>query len=86
MGQQPVKPWYQSRSVWGGLAAVAAALGTLFGLDIDTPALTEILLALGGVIGGAVAVYGRVKAERPIRRKGLDENEDPYEETYGGMK
>jgi len=65
---EPAKSWYQSRGVLGGLVAALAAVLSLWGLEVDQAALTDILLAVGGLAGGGLAVYGRVRAERPIRR------------------
>lgn len=61
------KPWYLSRAVWGGIVAAAAGIGAVAGIDIDQPALVELLLAAGGIAGGALGIYGRLRAERPIR-------------------
>ena len=62
------KPWYESRAVWGGVVAALAGVAALFGLQLDEPALVEALTAVGGLVGGALAIYGRVKADAPIRR------------------
>jgi hypothetical protein len=66
------KPALASKAVWGGLIAVVAALlpvlGPTAGLDeIGQDHVLETLAALGGVIGGLVAIWGRVTARAPIR-------------------
>ena len=61
--------WYQSRGVWGGLIAVVAGIAALFGLTISAEVQVEVvdlLIALGPVIGGALALYGRLKATKRI--------------------
>lgn len=63
----PEKLWYQSRAVIGGLVAALAGIAALFGVDIDQPVLTDLFLSLGSLIGGALAVWGRVRAEPPVR-------------------
>ena len=63
------KPWYQSRAIIGGLVAILASILGLWGIDLDQAAATEIALNAAPLIGGALAVWGRVKATRPIRRK-----------------
>ena len=68
----PGKPALASKAVWGGLIAVAAALlpvlGPTAGLDeIGQGQVLETLAALGGVIGGLVAIWGRLTARAPIR-------------------
>jgi lysozyme len=67
------KPALASKAVWGGLVAVAAALlpvlGPALGLEAaDQGEVLELLAALGGVAGGALAIWGRVTARQPIRR------------------
>lgn len=66
------KPALASKAVWGGLVAVAAALlpvlGPAVGLDAAGQGhVLETLAALGGVIGGLVAIWGRITARAPIR-------------------
>lgn len=61
------KPWYLSRGVVGGMVSILAGILTAFGLEVDQPALTDTALAAAEVIGGAVAVYGRIKATQPVR-------------------
>jgi len=68
----PGKPALASKAVWGGLIAVATALlpvlGPTAGLDdVGQGHVLETLAALGGVIGGLVAIWGRVTARAPIR-------------------
>lgn len=68
----PGKPALASKAVWGGLIAVAAALlpvlGPAAGLDETGQGhVLETLAALGGVIGGLVAIWGRLAARAPIR-------------------
>ncbi|VVT14257.1 hypothetical protein [Rhizobium sp. EC-SD404] len=61
----PIKPWYMSRSIWGGLIAAAASLGSLFGMTLETgdqAILTEALLQAVSALGAAAAIYGRFAA------------------------
>ncbi len=60
------KPWWKSKGVIGGLVAVIAGLAGLFGVDVDQPVLTDIILQVGAAIGGVLAVIGRIKAEKPV--------------------
>ncbi|MDA0338132.1 MAG: hypothetical protein O2782_23420 [bacterium] len=63
------KAWYQSRTVWGGLIAVLAAVAGAFGFSIggeDQAALVEAVAAVAGAAGGIVAIWGRVKATKSI--------------------
>ncbi len=65
------KAWYQSKTVWGALIAVAASLlrlgGVELGLDIQGE-LADAAVTLAGAIGGLLALYGRVSAQASIGR------------------
>lgn len=64
------KNWYESKAVWGGIVAAGASLAGLIGLDLpdgSTADLVEALTALAGAIGGILAVYGRISAEKRLR-------------------
>ena len=65
------KKWYQSKAVWGGLIAVAAAIASAFGYAVSPEAqssLVDAIITLGGGVGGLLAVYGRIKAEAYIKK------------------
>ena len=64
------KAWYASSGVWGGVLAVAAPIASVvlkvsIGGD-DIALAAEALAAIGGGVGGLVAIYGRVKAKDRI--------------------
>lgn len=61
------KPWYTSRGVVGAVAVIAAQTATVFGLSLDAGQITEIALQAVTLIGGVVALWGRLRAEQPIR-------------------
>ena len=59
------KPWYESKTIWGSLVAVAAALAGMLDISIDSPSqsqLAEIIVQLSGALGGLFAIYGRLSA------------------------
>jgi len=63
------KPWYLSRTIWGSLIAVAAALGSILGISLDQATQTEladIVVQLAGAAGALVAIYGRLAATEII--------------------
>ena len=63
------KPWYLSRTIWGSLIAVAAALGSILGISLDQAIQTElvdIVVQLAGAAGALVAIYGRLAATEII--------------------
>lgn len=60
-----VKPWYRSKSIWGGVVAVLAVGASALGFDVDDRAradLVEVILQLIGTGGALLAVFGRVVA------------------------
>jgi uncharacterized membrane protein len=64
--QPPAKPWWKSRAVIGAVVAILASLLGMVGVSIDEATLTEIVVHVIGAAGGAVAIYGRVKAKHPL--------------------
>ncbi len=63
------KPWYLSRTIWGSLIAVAAALGSILGISLDQVTQTEladIVVQMAGAAGALVAIYGRLSATEII--------------------
>ncbi|MBP1850896.1 hypothetical protein [Rhizobium halophytocola] len=63
------KTWYTSRTVWGGLIAVAAPLLQLGGLDLDQGLqgdLADTAVTLAGAVGGLLAIWGRLAATKSI--------------------
>lgn len=64
-----VKSLFASKTVWGGILALIAALAGLFGYTItpaDQAALMETATAIVGAIGGVLAIYGRIVATKRI--------------------
>lgn len=63
------KMWYQSRAVWGAIAALAATLIRASGHDPGPggeAALADAALTLATGIGALVALYGRLAATSRI--------------------
>jgi hypothetical protein len=60
------KPWYASAGVLGALVVILAQIAAAFGWAIDVPALTGYLTDAVTLAGGAVALWGRIRAEQPI--------------------
>jgi len=64
------KPWYQSRTVWGGIVAFGAAMAGLFGLEVDPATHDMLVLSLtngAAAIGAVVAILGRLAARKTLR-------------------
>ncbi|MBP2460517.1 MULTISPECIES: hypothetical protein [unclassified Rhizobium] len=67
------KAWYQSKTIWGALIAVAAPLAHVAGVEINADAqgeLADILVTFAGAFGGLLALYGRIVASAPIHPTG----------------
>jgi hypothetical protein len=59
------KPWYQSKTVWGGFITVLAIIAGQFGILIDgniQQQLIDLFLNGAALLGSALAIYGRLKA------------------------
>ena len=63
------KQWYLSKTVWGALIAILASLLPAMGVELDAGTqarLADNLVSLAGAIGGLVAIYGRLTAEKRL--------------------
>lgn len=63
------KPWWTSTGVWGGAVAVAAPLLGIVGFPLtpaDMQSTASLLVTGAEVVGGLLAVYGRVVATKKI--------------------
>lgn len=65
-----LKPWYLSKTVWGGLLAIAASVLNLAGIELsegDQATLADQLTAFFAAAGGILAIAGRLAANRRLR-------------------
>nr|WP_295832847.1 hypothetical protein [uncultured Azospirillum sp.] len=65
------KPWWQSRTMIGAGIAMGSGIASLAGFHIPVELqgqMTDIVVTAGSVVGGAVAVWGRLKATTAITR------------------
>lgn len=61
----------QSRAVWGSAIAIAAGAAGLFGWTIDEQsrvAALHLVEAAAALVGGAIALWGRISATKRITR------------------
>ena len=59
------KSFYESRTFWGGAAAVVTGALGLLGYGVGEgfeDAFVGLGLSAGGLVGGALAIYGRFRA------------------------
>ena len=64
------KSWYMSKTVWGGLIAVAAGAAGAFGYTIapdDQAQIVDAVVVVATVVGGLLSVFGRVKASKAVK-------------------
>lgn len=61
------KPFWQSRTLIGAIITIMAALAGVVGYTIDVQVTTDLFLL--AIAGGSqlLVVWGRIKAEKPIR-------------------
>jgi hypothetical protein len=74
------KPWYTSAGVWGAVVTLAGSILALLRIQLDPALLDDVrdwLIALSTLVGGAVALWGRVRATRPIRRNDTSDLSKP---------
>ena len=62
---QEAKPWYLSAGVWGAFATLVGSGLSLLKFRLDPALLDDLrdwVLSLVTLVGGAVALYGRIRA------------------------
>ena len=73
MNPTVTKPWYASAGVWGALVTLVSSVLALLKVEVDPQVLGHVregVLALATLAGGAVALWGRVRATRRIAARG----------------
>ncbi len=68
MSDQDAKAWWQSRTIIGVAVMLLAQVLKLLKVDIVNEELTQIVTISMDAIGGFLAIYGRVKARKAIKR------------------
>ena len=66
---EEMKQWYLSKTVWGALIAILASLLPGMGIELGADArgqLADNLVSLAGAVGGLIAIYGRLTAEKRL--------------------
>ncbi len=63
------KPWYTSKTIWGSLIAMTAAVGSAFGFEFNAnlqQGLVDGNLQIVAAAGSLLAIYGRLSATSSI--------------------
>lgn len=66
-----MKGLLQSKTFWGVVVLLLVPLLRRAGLDIGDAAGSEIAGDLVAIAGGAVAIWGRVSASKPIAKRSI---------------
>lgn len=66
--ESATKPWWQSKTVIGAGAVLAATVAKQAGVEIGPDALTDTILSGIQFIGGLVAIYGRIAARTQLTK------------------
>ncbi|WP_322895195.1 MULTISPECIES: hypothetical protein [unclassified Yoonia] len=59
----------KSKAIWGGVVAVGGGVAGFFGYSMspeDTVQLPVLLASIASSVGGVLAIFGRIKADRKI--------------------
>jgi len=62
------KSWWQSKTIVAGLVTVLASLLGIFGITLDQGLTVEVVMASITAVSGAYAIYGRIVADKKIRK------------------
>jgi len=62
------KSWYTSKTVIGAVIAILSLIAGAFGYDVDAAGQEQITVAVLGIAGAGMAIYGRVKAVKKITK------------------
>lgn len=65
---EETKAWWQSRTIIGIIVLILAQVLKYFKVDIVNEELTDIVVLLMDFIGATLAIVGRVKARKSIKR------------------
>lgn len=64
------KALWQSKTFWGALVAILASLAGFAGFAVDAgdqAVIVETATTIAGALGGLFAIYGRIKASKPVK-------------------
>jgi uncharacterized membrane protein len=65
---EETKAWWQSRTILGIVIMLAAQVLKYLKVDIANEELTQIVYLTAETLGASLAIYGRIRARKAIRR------------------
>ena len=68
MSDTETKAWWQSKTILGITIMLLAQILKLAKVDLATEELTQIVYLVAETLGASLAIYGRVKARKAIKR------------------
>jgi VIT1/CCC1 family predicted Fe2+/Mn2+ transporter len=66
MTEIQTKPWYQSTTIWSGVASIFSGLAGLILLAIGEAGPDTVAVSIGAITGGLGAIRGRIIAAQRI--------------------
>lgn len=68
MSDTETKAWWQSKTILGVVIMLLAQVLKLAKVDIANEELTQIVYLAAETLGASLAIYGRVRARKAIKR------------------
>lgn len=68
MNTEVTKPWWQSTTILGALAVLAAIVLRTWVPDVTDQEILDVLTKIAQVAGAILAIFGRIRASVKINR------------------
>jgi uncharacterized membrane protein len=86
MSDNEAKTWWQSRTILGIVIMLAAQVLKYFKVDLASEELTQMVYLAAETLGASLAIYGRVKARKQIKRTRPGGEYNPHAEVRRAKK
>jgi peptidoglycan hydrolase-like protein with peptidoglycan-binding domain len=73
----PDQKWWMSKALIGGVATILVGIVGIFGYQLDSQVITEIILSTITVVTGVISVLGTLKRKAPIDTKYINPFNQP---------
>ena len=81
MSDTETKAWWQSKTILGVVIMLLAQVLKLAKVDIANEELTQIVYLAAETLGASLAIYGRVRARKAIKRTTPGGKYNPHAEV-----